>query len=250
MRPSREGTKCIIFLPILEREGKSRNNQWFSSPRHRRAHAAHLQERIPLHGFGEGSFARRIRRGEKGAPLRDAREPNRLRAWPNTQNRGKVLRFRTRNSHHLPRIITTRPPFSPNRRRKRCKGCHFAKAANGGRAQTTTPRQEASLASPLEKCQPFHKPGPGAGGAGIWAWPSPLPLLCRSRRAHRAQTNDPLSTKAHPTPAPGGGGLPLPAAAAAAPFKTMKPKEHRAKTPKCLIFPPTDERAGKTIKNQ
>ena len=27
LRPSREGTKCIIFLPILERESKSRKNQ-------------------------------------------------------------------------------------------------------------------------------------------------------------------------------------------------------------------------------
>ena len=51
LRPSREGTKCIIFLPILEPEGKSRKNQWFSSPRHRRARAAHLQERIPFNGF-------------------------------------------------------------------------------------------------------------------------------------------------------------------------------------------------------
>ena len=50
-RPSREGTKGIIFLPILEREGKSRKNPRFSSPRHRRARAAHLQERIPFNGF-------------------------------------------------------------------------------------------------------------------------------------------------------------------------------------------------------
>jgi len=28
--PSREGPKCIIFLPILERESKSRENQCFS----------------------------------------------------------------------------------------------------------------------------------------------------------------------------------------------------------------------------
>ena len=51
LRPSREGTKCIIFPPILERESKSRKNQWFSSPRHRRARAAHLQERIPFNCF-------------------------------------------------------------------------------------------------------------------------------------------------------------------------------------------------------
>ena len=64
-----------------------------------------------------------------------------MRAWPNTQNHCKVLRFRTRNSHHLPRIITTRPPFSPNRMRKRCKGCHFARATERHRTEMTKMRQ-------------------------------------------------------------------------------------------------------------
>ena len=82
-------------------------------------------------------------------------------AWPNTQNHCKVLRFRTRNSYHLPRIITTRTPFSPNLRRKRCKGCHFATAANGGRAQTTKPRRaRGGDPSPRARGYPAHPDHP------------------------------------------------------------------------------------------
>ena len=91
-----------------------------------------------------------------------------MRAWPNTQNHCKVLRFRTRNSHHLPRIITTRPPFSPNRMRKRCKGCHFARATERHRTEMTQMRQGPSP-GPQPPDPPFRSRGiakPGPGGRG------------------------------------------------------------------------------------
>ena len=50
-RPSCRGPKGIISLHILEGESESMKNQWFSSPRDRRARAAYPQERIPFNGF-------------------------------------------------------------------------------------------------------------------------------------------------------------------------------------------------------
>ena len=64
---------------------------------------------------------------------------------------------------------------------------------------------------------------------------APLALFTSSWPNEAARTRIKPTTDARPAPC-GGGGLPLPAAAAAAPFKTMKPKEHRAKPPKCFIF--------------
>ena len=173
--------KCLIFPHTDEQVHKSITNQCFSTPHHRRARAAHLKKRIPSYGFEGRPVARRNRRREKRAPLREAREPSRLRAWPNTQNHCKVLRFRTRNSYHLPRIITTRTPFSPDRMRKRCKGCHFARATERHRTEMTQMRQ-GPPPGPQPPDPPFRsrrlaKAGPGGGGAVTWVWTSPLPPL-------------------------------------------------------------------------
>ena len=92
-RPSREGPKCIIFLHTTEGDGKAIKKQRFSSPRHRRAHAAHPQERIPFDGFGRRPLARGERRGEKKGTLRDAREPMPFR-------RGHPLHFHWRFHKH------------------------------------------------------------------------------------------------------------------------------------------------------
>ena len=140
-RPARASPKCLIFPPTDEHASKSIENQSFSTPRNRHRGAAHPRKRIPFNGFGGRPFAPRSRRGEKRAPLREAWEGCRLRAWPNTQNHCKVLRSRTRKSHHLPRIFTTRTPFSPTRMPKRGKGCHFARATERHRAETPTSRQ-------------------------------------------------------------------------------------------------------------
>ena len=135
-RPARASPKCIVFPPTDEHASKSIENQSFSTPRNRHRGAAHPQKRIPFNGFGGRSFTPRNRRGEKRGPLRDTREGCRLRAGPNTQNHCKVLRFRTRKSARLPRIITTRTPFSPTRMQKRGKGCHFAWATERHRSET------------------------------------------------------------------------------------------------------------------
>ena len=118
-KASCEGPKCIIFHHNNEALEKTIKNKPFSTPRTRRRGAAHPRKRIPLHGFGGRSVAPRTRRGEKRAPLRNAREPSRYRAWPNAQNHRKVSRSSTRNSHTLPRKSTTRTPFSPKRMPKR-----------------------------------------------------------------------------------------------------------------------------------
>ena len=172
-----------------------------------------------MHGFGERSFARRHRRGEKRAPLREAWKGSRLRAWSNTQNHCKVLRFRTRNSYHLPRIITTRTPFSPDRMRKRCKGCHCAQATERHRAQTTESRQTPPPPrTPQNVADSLKKRGGWAGGCYLWAPqpPAPLALFTSSWPNEAARTRIKPTTDARPAPC-GGGGLPLPAAAAAAP---------------------------------
>ena len=171
---------------------KTFKNNSFSTPRTRRRGAAHPRKRIPLHGFGERSFARRHRRGEKRAPLREAWKGSRLRAWSNTQNHCKVLRFRTRNSYHLPRIITTRTPFSPDRMRKRCKGCHCAQATERHRAQTTEsrqtpppPRTPQNVAKSL-KIQPPEAPATSATPALIQGYRPTYPSTPLSTRTQRA----------------------------------------------------------------
>ena len=136
------------FQPYSRGVRKNDEKHAFSTPRNRRQGAAHPQRRIPLHGFGGRSVAPRTRRGKKRGPLRNAREPSRYRAWANTQNRRKVCRSRPRKSHHLPRIFTTRTPFSPTRMQKRWKGCHFARATERPRAKTTNSRQRAPRAPP------------------------------------------------------------------------------------------------------
>ena len=163
--------KCIIFHPTDEQVHKSIKNQCFSTLHHRRAGAAHLKKRIPSYGFEGRPFARRIRRGEKGAPLRDAREPSRLRASSNTRNHCKVFTFRTQKSHPLPHKSTTRTPFSPNRKPKRCKGCHFTQAAKRHRAQTTKPRQ-APPPGPQAPDPPFRSRGIAKAGPGGRGWAS------------------------------------------------------------------------------
>ena len=105
-----------------------------------------------MHGFGRRSVAPRSRRGKKRAPLRNAREPSRYRAWPNAQNHSKVSRSSTRNSHTLPRIITSRTPFSPNRMPKRKKGYHFARATERHHAETTQTRQKLPAPPPAPCC--------------------------------------------------------------------------------------------------
>ena len=147
-----------------------------------------------------------------------------MRAWPNTQNQWKVLRFRTRNSHHLPRIITTRTPFSPDRMRKRRKGCHCAQATERHRAQATESRQTPPQG---KRCGFLEKTAPEAGGwAGGAPQPPPSPVsLFTVFQSHR--TRSPISTHMLATPARGGGGLPLPAAAAAAPEKSASAKGER-----------------------
>ena len=190
-----------------------------------------MKKCIPSYGFEGRPFARRIRRGEKGAPLRDAREPSRYRAWPNTQNHRKVSRSRTRNSHTLPHKITTRTPFSPDRMRKRCKGCQCAQATERHRTEMTQMRQ-GPPPGPQAPDPPFRsrhlaKAGPGGRGCGT-GHGQPRPSLSRLRRSHRTRTTSSTSNQqGHHAGPPGGGGLPLPAAAAAAPFKTMKPKGRR-----------------------
>ena len=88
-------------------------------------------------------------------------------------------------------------------------------------------------------------------GAGDVCSHQPQPSLVQLNDIATNQKHSYVSRpQAHHAGPPGGGGLPLPAAAAAAPFKAMKPMEHRAKTPKCIIFPHTDEGARKTIKKQ
>ena len=83
-----------------------------------------------------------------------------MRSWPTTQNHSKVLRSRARNSLPLPRIITTRTPFSPDRMRKRSEGCHCAQTTKRHRAQTTKPRQ----AGPRGRgWYPGNPPAPGPG---------------------------------------------------------------------------------------
>ena len=127
----------------------------------------------------------------KKSPLREAWKGSRLRAWSNTQNHCKVLRFRTRNSYHLPRIITTRTPFSPDRTRKRCKGCHCAQATERHRAQTTESRQTPPQA---KRCGFLEKTTPGAGGwdRGL-PQPPPSPVsLFAVFQSHR--THSPIST--------------------------------------------------------
>ena len=95
-----------------------------------------------------------------------------MRAWPNTQNHCKVLRSRTRKSHHLPRIFTTRTPFSPTRMPKRRRGGHFARATERPRAKTTTSRQKAPRA-PTPRMPHFSSNNQGNGAR---KGPRPLPL--------------------------------------------------------------------------
>ena len=168
-----------------------------------------------------------------------------MRAWSNTQNHNKVLRSRTRNSHTLPHKLTTRTPFSPNRKRKRCKGYHFAQAAKRHRAQTTKPRQ-GPPPGPQPPDPPFRsrrlaKAGPGGRGCACVLTPAPAPnrpfwrgpggpgagyVWAHQPRPSLVQLNDIATNQKHSYvsrpqahhAAPGGGGLPLPAAAAAAPF--------------------------------
>ena len=138
-----------------------------------------------------------------------------MRAWPNTQNHCKVLRSRTRKSHHLPRIFTTRTPFSPTRMPKRWKGCHFARTTERPRAKTTTSRQRAPRPPPPDASFSFRKPTLWPLGQIAAPAPSPLCPIYTSILTILILTKD----EAHARPR-GGGGLPLPAAAAAAPEKT------------------------------
>ena len=101
-----------------------------------------------------------------------------------------MIRFRDANSHRLPRKITTRTPFSPNRKRKRWKGCHFAQAAKRRRAQTTKPRQKP-LAPPPRRTphsarEVSQKRARGGGGAGNCdLQPPPLGRLFRRLGVNR-----------------------------------------------------------------
>ena len=199
-----------------------------------------------MHGFGGRSVAPRSRRGKKRAPLRNAREPSRYRAWPNTQNRRKVSRSSTRNSHTLPlksppgplfrpipcqnavRVATSRRPPSDIAQKPRNR----AKSPQPPTPQPPRP-QTPHFAREVSQKRPR-----GAGAVNLWVH-QPRPSLSRLRPSHRTRTTSSMfNTQAHHAGPPGGGGLPLPAAAAAAPFKTIKPKDHRAKTHKMTHFPP------------
>ena len=91
------------------------------------------------------------------------------------KNRRKVSRSRTRKSHHLPRIFTTRTPFSPTRMPKRGKGCHFARATERPRAKTTNSRQKAPRATPPPDASfSFKKPRKSSPAEPT----APAPFLC------------------------------------------------------------------------
>ena len=181
-----------------------------------------MKKCIPSYGFEGRPFPRRIRRGEKGAPLRDAREPSRYRASAHTRNHCKVFTFRTQKSHPLSHKSTTRTPFSPKRMPKRCKGCHCAQAIERHRAETTRPRQ-GTPPGPQAPDPPFrsrHLAKAGPGGGGGWdLGPQPPPLFSSLNRllgvTRHLDSYQPPPPRRRPF---GGGGLPLPAAAAAAPF--------------------------------
>ena len=118
--PSHKSQKRIIFLPILERKGESsKKPRIFGHPR--RTSVLHeSREPYPCHTFR--SDAAEIFTPSRRLKATHAQPCNscRLKACPNTRNHRKVFEFGIRNSLHLPRIITIRTPFSPNRRRKRC----------------------------------------------------------------------------------------------------------------------------------
>ena len=122
-----------------------------------------------MHGFGGRSVAPRTRRGEKRAPLRNAREPSRYRAWANTQNRRKVSRSSTRNSHTLPLKSPPGPLFRPiacqnavrvatarrapneisHKRRNRAKRARRGGAGTPGTPQPRAPGHPAPPEHPL-----------------------------------------------------------------------------------------------------
>ena len=178
-----------------------------------------------MHGFGGRSVAPRSRRGEKRAPLRNAREPSRYRAWANTQNHYKVSTFRTRNSHTLPLKSTPGPLFRPIP----CKSA--VRVATSRRPPSDIaqkPRNRAKSPQPPTPQPPrpqtphsarevSQKRARGAG-AGLLGSPSPRPLCLVYGVLTEPEPLAPYQTNKLTTPRQGGGGLPLPAAAAAAPF--------------------------------
>ena len=148
-----------------------------------------------MHGFGGRSVAPRSRRGKKRAPLRNAREPSRYRAWANTQNHHKVSTFRTRNSHTLPLKTPPGPPF----RQIPCKNA--VRVATSRRPPSDIahkPRNRAKSPQPPTPQPPrpqtphsarevSQKRARGAG-AGLLGSAQPLPSLSRLRRSHRTRT--------------------------------------------------------------
>ena len=154
-KASCEGPKCIIFHHNNEALEKNNKKQAFSTARSRRRGAAHPRKRVPLHGFGERSVAPRSRRGKKKAPLRNAREPSRYRAWANTQNHHKVSTFRTRKSHTLPLKSPPGPLFRPIP----CKNAVRVVTSHGPPSALALKRRnraKSPQAPPPRRMPPFH----------------------------------------------------------------------------------------------
>ena len=131
-----------------------------------------------MHGFGGRSVAPRTRRGEKRAPLRNAREPSRYRAWANTQNRRKVSRSSTRNSHTLPLKSPPGPLFRPIPCKNAVRVATSRRPPSDiaqkprNRAKSPPPTHPApQVPGPPIPLERYRKSGPGGPGAGTCAPP-------------------------------------------------------------------------------
>ena len=191
-------------------------NQGFSSPRHRRARAAHLQERIPFNGFYGRRRARGRRRGEKGGTLRDAWEPMRSGACPTTPKPSPCRPRRRRKPHQALAIITIGREIGlvplENHNASHPRG----RASARTEGERRRPRQRPPAPGPLIFAIPLEPGGPRCGGAGICVCIEPLPLLLSSLRHGRTKQQEHVSNQPQTHARPGGRRIPLPAAAAAA----------------------------------
>ena len=118
--PIAQKPKTHHFPPYSRAEGRiQQKTRIFGHPR--RTSVLHeSREPYPCHTFRSDAAeiftpSRRLK-----ATHAQRRNSCRFRACPNTRNHCKVFEFGIGNSLHLPRIITIRTPFSPNRKRKRC----------------------------------------------------------------------------------------------------------------------------------
>ena len=163
------------FQPYSRGVRKIHQKHTFSTPRNGRQGAAHPQRRIPLHGFGGRSVAPRSRRGKKRAPLRNAREPSRYRAWANTQNHHKVSTFRTRNSHTLPLKSQPGPLFRP----RACQNAGRVVTSHGPPSDPARkPRHRAKRPPGPPPGRMPHFPSNNQGNGTRTPGPAPAPIHC------------------------------------------------------------------------